>query len=711
MSASSLWPAGADPFAFLESLDSRRARAWVDEQNARTHAALRRDAAFTALAARLAKAYLPRERPVIPARWRDWAYDLWQDDRHPKGLWRRARWSDWRAGQPQWDVLLDVDALGAAEGESWVFEHDAILWPDGDRALLSLSPGGADAVVVREFDLERRCFVDGGFTIDEPGNHTIDWIDRDTVYVSWERDEDAVTDAGYPYEVRRWTRGTPLEAAPVVFRGERDDINAGAAFDPIEQRHTAWRSVDFFDLHTYRLADGEWQRYDVPAHVVVGFWQGWLILEPRLDWDCEGTRHAGGSLLAIREDVFLSGARGFTTLFAPTASTSACTWTHTHTTLIASWLDDVRNRTELWEPAQDAAGAWHWASRPFAWGGEAEIDIEPVEPTLNDEIFIDVDTFIDPPECWLADLADVVDGAAPAVPAEHRVLLDRPPVQFRADDLVVRRAVAHSRDGTAVPYTLIGARDALDGVPDADGQRRRTARPCLLSGYGGFAISNLPAYSDGLGIGWLERGGVAAFAHIRGGGEFGSRWHTDAQRQHRQRSFDDFIAVAEHLAASGVTTSAQLGIEGGSNGGLLVAACMLQRPELFGAVLCQVPLLDMRRYPKLHAGAAWLDEYGDPDDAEEGAALAAYSPYHRVRGDVMLPPLLLTTSTRDDRVHPAHARKMAARMQSLGHTRVWYWENTDGGHGSGADDLERAEADAADFGFLWAHLGPAPAQG
>ncbi|MBN3800789.1 prolyl oligopeptidase family serine peptidase, partial [Burkholderia sp. Ac-20392] len=256
-----------------------------------------------------------------------------------------------------------------------------------------------------------------------------------------------------------------------------------------------------------------------------------------------------------------------------------------------------------------------------------------------------------------------------------------------------------------VPYTLIGPRDALDVADGAP----RVARPCLLSGYGGFAIPNLPGYSDAFGIGWLERGGVMAFAHIRGGGEFGPRWHVDAQREHRQRSFDDFIAVAEDLAATGVTTAAQLGIEGGSNGGLLVAACMVQRPELFGAVLCRVPLLDMRRYPKLHAGAAWLDEYGDPDDPHEGAALAAYSPYHRVREGVAYPPLLLTTSTRDDRVHPAHARKMAARMHALGHERVWYWENTDGGHGS-ADDLERAEADAAEFGFLWSHLGPAPAR-
>lgn len=460
MSDSFRWPAGADPFRFLESLDSARARAWVDEQNARTRAALRDDDAYRALAARLAKAYLPRERPVIPTRWRDWAYDLWQDDRHPKGLWRRTRWDAWRAGRPEWETLLDVDALGAQEGESWVFEQDAILYPDGDRALLSLSPGGADAVVVREFDLVQRRFVDAGFTIDTPGHHTVCWIDRDTVYVSWDRGEASSTAAGYPYEARRWVRGTPLEDAPVVFRGEPDDISAGAWFDPIDGRHVAWRSVDFFDAHAYRLTDaGEWARYDVPTHVEVGFWEGWLVLEPRLDWHCDGVRHAGGSLLAIREQAFLAGSREFATLFEPGPSTSACTWTHTRTMLIASWLDDVHNRTMLWQPRQADDGTWQWDARPFVWPTDAQIDIEPVESTVNDDVYVDVDTYLDPPECWLADLADRADDAP-----SRRVLLDRPPVQFDATGLVVRRASARSRDGTVVPYTLIGPRDALDPV-------------------------------------------------------------------------------------------------------------------------------------------------------------------------------------------------------------------------------------------------------
>ena len=694
MPVKSPWPREADPFLFLESLDDPAARAWVDAQNARTRAAWHGGERFDALAKRLADAYLPRERPVIPSRWRDWAYDFWEDEDNPKGLWRRAPWADWRARRAQWQALIDFDALGAAEGKPWVCADIDILYPDGDRALIHLSDGGADAGVVREFDIERREFVRGGFEIAKPGKHTISWIDRDTVYVGWDSGAKRLTRSGYPREVRRWSRGARLADAPVVFRGEYDDISVEADYDPIEHRHDVVRSVDFFDSYTYRLADnGDWVCYDVPSHVEVGAWQGWLLLEPRLDWTCAGVAYPGGSLLAIREDAFVAGDRACTVLFMPTPVTSACDWTHTRNVLIVSWLDDVQSRTMLWEPVHDRDGdTWSWRSRAFPARATSQVDVSPVEETLDDEVFVDVDDYLQPPEYWLADLArpDLQDWE----------LIDRWPTQFDASPLAVIRSHARSADGTRVPFTVIGPRAALEG--DARGPR-----PCVLTGYGGFAISLTPQYLVGSGIGWLEAGGVVAIAHIRGGGEYGTAWHVDAQREHRQRSFDDFIAVAGQLVADGVTTPAQLGIKGGSNGGLLVAACMVQRPELFGAVVCEVPLLDMQRYPLLHAGASWLDEYGDPDDPdhlEEAQALAAYSPYQRVSASVAYPPVLFTTSTSDDRVHPGHARKMAARMQAQGHDNVWYLENTDGGHGPGSDALERAQYDALVDRFMWTTL-------
>ncbi|MFM0400612.1 prolyl oligopeptidase family serine peptidase [Paraburkholderia aspalathi] len=696
------WPLSPDPFLSLEALDDPDALAWVEAQNARTRAAWCSSAEFESLKQRLADAYLPRERPVIPDRWKGWAYDLWQDERNPKGIWRRTTWAAWRSGAPVWQNLLDFDALGAAEGTPWVCAELDILYPDGDRALVTLSPGGSDALVVREFDIDARRFVDDGFVIAKAGKHTASWIDRDTLYVGWDNGRKTLTRSGYPREVRRWTRGSALADAPVVFKGAFGDIGVEAHYDPIEQRHTVVSSVDFFDSQTYYLDIGSndgaagsadaWHKYDVPSHVAVGGWQGWLLLEPRLDWDCNGVRYPGGALLAIREAAFLRGERDVVPLFTPTSQTSACEWTHTRNYLIVSYLEDVQSRTSLWIPSQAADQVWHWHQRFFPSRDDVQADVSPIEPTLNDEVFVDTDDYLQPPAYWLTDLAqnDLTDWT----------LLDRWPTQFDATPFAVTHGHAVSADGTRVPYTVIGPRVAQHAVQGQTAQTDEQPRPCLLNGYGGFAIPLLPGYLTGPGIGWLERGGVYVVAHIRGGGEFGTQWHTAAQGEHRQRSFDDFIAVAEALISTGVTSAAQLGIQGGSNGGLLVAACMVQRPELFGAVVCEVPLLDMSRYHLLHAGASWIDEYGDPDEPDEARVLAAYSPYHRVSADVAYPPVLFTTSTADDRVHPGHARKMAARMQALGAEKVWYRENTEGGHG-GSDELEQAEHDAMVFEFLW----------
>ncbi|QGZ54424.1 prolyl oligopeptidase family serine peptidase [Paraburkholderia acidiphila] len=693
MPVTSPWPAEADPFLSLQSLDDPAVMAWVESQNARTRAAWQGGARFEALEKRLAQAYLPRERPVIPSRWQEWAYDLWEDEDNPKGLWRRALWADWRAHKPQWQTLIDFDALGAKEGMPWVCAGIDILYPDGDRALIQLSDGGSDAVIVREFDIVKREFVDDGFAIAKEGKHIISWIDRDTVYLGWDAGgksgKKMLTRSGYPREVRRWARGTALADAPVVFSGDFDDISVEGDYDPVEKRHDVVRSVDFFDSYTYRLNErGDWQVYDVPTHVSVGAWHGWLLLEPRLDWTVAGMTYKGGALLVIREDAFLAGDRTFTALFTPTPVTSACDWTNTLNALIVSWLDDVESRTMLWQPRQEN-GAWRWESRVFPTRASSQVDVSPIEDTLNDEVFVDVDDYLLPPEYWLADLAQA--------DLQQWELLDRWPTQFDSGPLTVIRSHARSADGTSVPFTVIGPKAVLEGDS-------RKASPCLLTGYGGFAIALTPQYLVGSGIGWLEQGGVVAIAHIRGGGEYGTAWHVEAQREHRQRSFDDFIAVAEKLIADGYSSAAQLGIKGGSNGGLLVGACMVQRPELFGAVVCEVPLLDMQRYPLLHAGASWIDEYGDPEDAEESRALAAYSPYHHVKPGVAYPPSLFTTSTSDDRVHPSHARKMVARMEKQGHANVWYLENTEGGHGPGSDSLERAEYDALVYRFLWTTL-------
>ena len=321
MTRTSVWPE-SDPFLFLEDLDSPAARAWVDEQNMRTYDEWRDGPLYDDLVVKLERAFLPAERPVIPARCKDWAYDVWTDANHPKGLWRRTSWKSWREGSPDWQRILDFDALGEAEGTSWILADLAVLYPDGDRALILLSPDGGDSVVVREYDIEQRRFVDDGFVIEAGGKHSIGWIDRDTVYVGWDGGGDTLTRSGYPREVRRWTRGTSLARAPVVFQGEFDDISVDGCYDPVEQRHGMCRGVDLFDSHVYHVSgDGGWTRYDVPVHVAVGAWKGWLLLQPRLDWECDGATHANGSLLAVREQAFLAGSRDLITLFARTPMT------------------------------------------------------------------------------------------------------------------------------------------------------------------------------------------------------------------------------------------------------------------------------------------------------------------------------------------------------------------------------------------------------
>lgn len=686
MPTSFSWPLSPDPFLALESLDDPVVLDWVERQNARTLAAWGRGARFEALRNRLAGIYLRDDRPVIPGRWRDWAYDFWQDEHNPRGLWRRASWASWRAGQPVWQTLLDVDLLGEEEQVPWVCVDQQILYPDGDRALISLSCGGTDAIVVREFDLEAHRFVGDGFALPEPGKHSIGWIDRDTVYLGWDNGATSLTRSGYPREVRRWTRGTPVTKAAIVFRAEFDDVSVAAFFDPLDQRHALCVAIDSFDSDSYYLDESkQWQRFDVQAHVAIGAWDGWLLLQPRLPWHCDGGTYGGGTLLVIREAAFLRGERGFAPLFVPTPTTSGCDYAITQNVLIVSYLDDVQQRTVLWQAKHLDHATWQWISREFPTQANVQVGVSPIEPSMGDEAYVSVEDYLQPGACWIVDLTQ--DDLS------QWELIDRFPANFDATPFTVTRAHAVSADGTRVPYTLIGPREP--------GQR---TRPCLLNGYGGFAIPLTPGYLSGIGVGWLQAGGVYVVANTRGGGEFGPAWHAAAVGPNRQRAFDDFIAVAQALIDTGVTTPAQLGIQGGSNGGLLVAACMMQRPELFGAVVSQLPILDMSRYHLLHAGASWLEEYGDPGVPGQARVLAAYSPYHQVSAQCAYPPVLFMTATDDDRVHPGHARKMAARMDALGIAEVWYFEDTQGGHGA-ADGLQMAAQDALVLEFLWSCLG------
>lgn len=627
-------------------------------------------------------------------RYGDWAYNTWKDDEHPLGILRRTAWSAWLAGRPEWETILDVGALDLNVSKKddihWTMSSYALLYPNYERALIRISPGGSDACIVREFDIETKQFIDDGFNVLNVGKHIISWINRDAVYVGWDdsliNTNGAVTTSGLPRQSRLWTRGTHLAHAPVVFEGAESDMVALAFHDPIAKLDSALRTTTFYDTMHFWFDEtvGRWMQYDLPTHAETDYWDGWLLVTLRKQWTVGGRRHEAGSLIVIRRDAFLAGARDFSALFTPSNSRVLAGIDHTKNWLIVSEMENGRSHVTIMRPPFSFNSSWQRHSFPMPEANPTWVSA--IDSERDDTVLILVEHFLTPPTLYYADLAN----DAPWQP------LARLPAQFDANGMSVVRRHAIAQDGERIPYWLIGQ----------DIERNTAPRPCLLYGYGGFEVVLEPRYEATTGIAWLERGGLYAVANIRGGGEFGPAWHQAALRENRQVSFQDFIAVAQALIDSGVTSPKQLGIRGGSNGGLLTAVCMVQRPDLFGAVLSEVPLTDMARFHLLLQGASWIDEYGDPNDENDLRYLLSYSPYQNVDAHVAYPPALFTSSTSDDRVHPAHARKMVAKMQAQGHSNVWYREVNEGGHGAGMKPVQVARSEAIKFEFLRRAIGP-----
>ena len=694
-------PSLDDPFLWLEEVHGERALAWVRERNAESQTVLQARPEYGPTRAALRATFDSKERIAHITRRGDWFYNLWQDEQHPRGLWRRTTLAEYRRPEPAWEAVLDLDALGAAEGENWVWGGAVGLPPEHRRCLVCLSRGGADAVVVREFDTVARAFVEGGFHVPE-AKSDVEWLDADTLYVGTDTGPGSMTASGYPRTVRRWPRGTALDAATVVFEVEANDLAAQVSVDttPGHERTLFTRAIDFYTQHHFVLEGAERQvRLDVPDDASIDFWCSagdpaeTLLIELRSALQAGGRTHPAGSLLAADAREHLAGTRRYDVLFEPTATRSLGGHTTTRGCVLLTVLDNVASRLELLRRTP-AGFERRSVDAPFPGTLSADALHDPLraDDPLAEAYLLSYADFLTPDTLWLADTG-----------SDARDTLKALPQRFDATGLRAEQFFAASADGTRVPYFVVWPRGASASPTPGGGPL-----PTLLYGYGGFEISMQPWYAAGYGIGWLSRGGALVVANIRGGGEFGPAWHQAAQREHKQRSYDDFIGVAEDLIARGITRPELLGIEGGSNGGLLVGAVAMQRPELFNAVVCSVPLLDMRRYHHLLAGASWMAEYGDPDDAAEWAVIAKYSPYQRVAAGAVYPPVLFTTSTRDDRVHPAHARKMAARMLALGHP-VFYFENIEGGHGGAADNAQRAHVQALEMSYLWMRLGGPPA--
>ena len=670
-----------DPYIWLEDVSSPKAMDWVNAHNAKAQAVLEVDPRYRqyydeALALAQAKDRIPFGRFIHGQ-----VYNFWQDADHVRGVFRRTSLAGYEAESPAWETVLDLDALAAAEKANWVFKGANCARPAERRCLVSLSDGGEDAVTVREFDLPTGKFVADGFVLPK-GKQRVAWEDEDTLLISREWAPGELGRTGYPYIVKRLKRGQPLSSAVEVYRGGAED--GGYGVTPYVLRDgenrtvsVVVRPIDTFNSETYVLTAKGPQRVAIPAKSeLTDMVAGRVIIHNREDWTFAGKSFPAGSVLAVDLARLKADPAHLkpTLVYAPTARQALQSVSSSRDVLLVDVLDNVRGRTLLYKPAANGG----WARSALNLPDNASVGIADASAD-DDKALISVTSFLTPPSLWLADAAA---GTARQIKAQ--------PAKFDASNLVSEQFEATSTDGTRIPYFLVHRRDMpLNGN-----------NPTLLYAYGGFEASMTPSYSSTTGKLWLEKGGVYALANIRGGGEFGPKWHEAGLGAKRQVIYDDFAAVAKDMIARHVTSPRRLGIRGGSNGGLLMGVQFTQHPELWNAVIIDVPLLDMMRISKIAAGASWEGEYGSVDkDPAIRAFWQKTSPYHALRRDGRYPEPFIFTTTKDDRVGPQHARKFAARMEEFG-LPFLYYENTEGGHAAGANLKQTAHTNALEMVYL-----------
>jgi prolyl oligopeptidase len=675
-----------DPFLWLEEVDGESALEWVKTQNASTAERLKTDPLFDELYAQAKTTLNSASRLPAISQQGDWLYNFWRDAEHPRGVYRRTTLERFATDDPQWETVIDVDALAVEEGVQWVFRGMTCLPRQPEHCFVRLSRGGGDAAVTREFNSVTKTWVENGFYLPE-AKGSLGWIDADTVFVATDFGPGSMTDSGYPRIVKRWSRGTPLENAVVVHEGAQASVSVGAF-----RGRSAGGDVDlvregtsFWTSQWWQLEGGEKHALEVPATATyAGVFQGRLIFELKEDWERLGTRYAQGAVLIADPEVLRGGDGEIDVMITPDDTTVVENVDTMDEAVLISVLDNVRGKLYRFVPGPE--GGWTRERIAFPENGSLQV-VSTDDETGN--FFARFESFTTPPTLYYVaggeTLPQDVKAQAPS---------------FDGSRYETQQHFATSADGTQVPYFVVMAK----------GTELNGKNPTHIFSYGGFRNALTPSYSGSYealygayGKLWLDRGGVFVLANIRGGGEFGPAWHAAALKENREKAFEDFEAIAEDLAARNITSPEHLGIEGRSNGGLLVGATMTRRPDLYGAVICGVPLLDMKRYHKLLAGASWMAEYGDPDKPEEWAYISNYSPYQNLREGVEYPATFFYTSTRDDRVHPGHARKMAAKMEAMGQ-EVWYYENLEGGHGGSSTNDQLAYRLALAYTHLWNQL-------
>jgi len=668
--------ADEDQYLWLEEVEGEKALSWAKERSTTDTAELEAVPEFEEIHARLLEIYNSRDRIPTPGIRGAWIYNFWRDADHVRGIWRRTFLSEYVKESPAWEIVLDLDALADAEGENCVWKGASRLAPEYRHCMLTLSRGGADAAVRREFDATAKAFVEDGFFVPE-AKARVSWKDENTLWIGTDFGEGSLTTSGYPRFVREWKRGTALEDARTIFEGSVDDVSVSAfsMHTPEGRYDIVSKTPEFFRGTSYLILGDRLVKIEIPEDASLqGVFKDQMLVALRSDWTIGDTTYPQDALLAIDVDKFLQGCRSFDVLFEPEERVSLGGVTNTLNHLLMTTLDNVRGRLYRLTPGEEG-----WSKEEIELPGMGTIAIGSTGD-FDDSFFFTYTDFTTPSSLYL-----VRDDAKPE-------MVKASPTWFDSAGMTVAQHEATSKDGTKIPYFVFMPKDF-----EANG-----ANPTLLYAYGGFEVSLKPRYSGSKGFAWVARGGVYVLANIRGGGEFGPKWHQAAMKEKHQNNFDDFIAVAEDLIMRKITSPQHLGIQGGSQGGLLVGGAFVQRPDLFNAVVCAVPLLDMKRYNKLLAGASWMAEYGNPD-TDDWEYIKTWSPFQNLDSKADYPKVFFWTNTRDDRVHPAHARKMVAKMTDMDKP-VYYYENTEGGHGSGANLNQRAYTDALTYAYLWKML-------
>lgn len=664
-------------YLWLEEIESQASLDWVRKRNSLSLARLEGDRRYETLRQAAIDNYTADDRIPYVTHVKGQAHNFWQDGEHVKGIWRQTTLESYATDSPDWQTVLDIDALAQEENEDWVYKGRTCLRPDYHLCLIHLSRGGSDAVEIREFDVHAGSFVANGFYL-PVAKTQVAWLDEHYLLVATDFGPHSLTTSGYPRMIKKWRRGTKLEDAELLFTASETDMAVSPVTIHREEGSYSFlsRRPEFFLEENHYLApDGQLQKVPLPEDAEFkSVFLDKLVASLRTDWLVDGHTFKAGSLICIDFKASLNQGKAINpqTILGSTDKRAIKGVVLGQDLIYVSLMEDVDGVLLELRPSRELG----WIEKKVVLPAKGSINLVTNDP-IGDLTMLNYESFLTPSRLYL-----MSQGGEPEV-------IKLLPEKFLSDQYVSEQYFATSRDGTRVPYYVVSSKDLV-----RDGNA-----PAYLYAYGGFEVSLTPDYLSVMGIEWLKAGGVFVQANLRGGGEYGPSWHKAALKENRQRAFDDFIAVAEDLIDRKITSPRRLAIRGGSNGGLLVTAVMVQRPELFGAVICAVPLIDMLRYHKLSAGASWMAEYGNPDIPEEAAYIAQYSPWQNVRVDATYPEVFFWTNTKDDRVHPSHARRMVAKMLSQGH-KVLYYENTEGGHGGGADPLAQAHTTALELVFL-----------